>query len=70
MAEALVSESSTMTQAEFVARLNELAEQLTQIGLVDEANRAWDIAREVRALRAEAGAGHADIASGSIRTEH
>ena len=55
MAAALVSESSTMTRAEFVTRLNELAEQLTQIGLADEADRAREIAREVRALRGSVG---------------
>lgn len=51
----VVSKSSTMTQAELVTRLNELAEQLSQIGLADEADRAREIATEVRALRGSGG---------------
>jgi len=47
MAMVLVSKGSTMTKAAFASRLNNLADQLTQIGLADEADRAREIAREV-----------------------
>lgn len=54
MAAVRASKNSTPTKAEFIARLNTLAEQLAQIGLTDEAFRAREIAREVRALPASA----------------
>ena len=47
MATVLVSKGSTMTKAEFGSLLNDLADELAQIGLADEADRAREIAREV-----------------------
>jgi hypothetical protein len=51
MTPAVATKNTAMSKAEAVARLNQLAEQLTQMGFADEAERAREIAKEVCALR-------------------
>jgi len=40
-----------MSRPEVVAYLHKLAKELIQLGFIDEANRAREIAKEIRALR-------------------
>jgi hypothetical protein len=47
-----VAKDTTMSKVEFLVRLTELADELRWLGFVDEADRAQQIATEVRALPA------------------
>jgi hypothetical protein len=49
---AVGQENPTMSKVEFLIRLNKLADELKKLGLADEADRAREIAKEVRALSA------------------
>ena len=51
MTPGVATKNVTISKAETVARLNRLADQLTQMGFADEAERARKIAKEVCALR-------------------
>ena len=51
MTPAVATKNAAMSQAEAVARLNRLADQLTQMGFADEAERTREIAKAVCALR-------------------
>ena len=51
MTPAVATKNTAMSKAEAVARLNQLADQLTQMGFADEAERTREIAKEVCALR-------------------
>jgi hypothetical protein len=44
-------ENSAMSKSEFITRLDELARELVQLGFAEEADRAREIAGEVRLLR-------------------
>ncbi len=44
-------ENSAMSKSEFITRLDELARELVQLGFTEEADRAREIAGEVRLLR-------------------
>lgn len=47
-----VAKNTTMSKVEFLVRLTELADRLRRLGFLDEADRAREIAKEVRALPA------------------
>ena len=51
MTPAVATKNTAMSKAEAVAWLNKLADQLTQMGFADEAERTREIAKEVCALR-------------------
>lgn len=45
-----VAKNTMISKLEFLVRLTELADELRWLGFVDEADRAREIAKEVRAL--------------------
>ncbi|HKV44959.1 MAG TPA: hypothetical protein VJT32_09855 [bacterium] len=49
----LAQKTSTGSKTEFIDRLNALADQLMKVGWTEEADRAREIAKEVRALSAD-----------------
>ena len=51
MTTAIASNLDTMSRTAVVAYLHKLAKELIQLGFIDEANRAREIAKEIRALR-------------------
>ncbi len=50
MTVAVAPKNTTMSKGEFLIRLNKLADQLMQLGFADEADRAREIAKDIRAL--------------------